>query len=255
MVLYSASSSYYSMIGRYALLEAGVPFQLRRMDIHLAKEQLSPWYMKINPSMTVPALVDNEQIWTDSQDILKFAADKAGELWMDADAECASRIEELVRDQYSITIERLTFGKALSRIALLRFFALNMLRKAIRSLEAELPTSLDKAAIEAKISLNKQRLAYFTEGSLVEKLEIERNNIRCYLKKLPVPQTFLLGEKISSVDILTVVLLGRLKMIGEYQLVESVDLMNWFKRMQSRPAYKEADIWTYFQPWRILLKR
>ena len=255
MILYSASSSYYSMIGRYALLEAGLPFELRRMDIHLAKEQLSSWYMKINPAMTVPALVDKDQIWADSQDILKFAATQAGDQWMDSDADKTARIEQLVRDHYSITIERLTFGKALSSIAPLRFIALRMIRNAIHSLEAQLPTSSDKTALEAKINLNQQRLAYFTEGNLADKLEVERNNVRSFLEKLPSPETFLFGDKISSVDIVTVVLFGRLKMIGEYQLVQSSELIDWFKRMQLRPAYKKADIWTYFQPWRIALKR
>ena len=57
MILYNAPSSYYSMIARYALFEAGLSFENRRMDIHLAKEQLSPWYRAINPKMTVPSLV------------------------------------------------------------------------------------------------------------------------------------------------------------------------------------------------------
>ncbi|CAM2802893.1 glutathione S-transferase family protein [Legionella worsleiensis] len=255
MILYSASSSYYSMIGRYALLEAGLPFEHRRMDIHLAKEQLSPWYMAINPAMTVPALVDNKTIWTDSQDILKFAASQAGTQWMDADPECAGQIDTLVKDHYAITIERLTFGKALNSIPLLRFFVFKMLRNAISSLESQRPSSSDEKALEAKILLNKQRLAYFSEGSLEDKLAEERNKVRAYLQQLPTPKVFLFGDKISSVDIVTVVLLGRLKMIGEYDLVVSEDLKNWFSRMQLRSAYKEADIWTYFQPWRIILKR
>ena len=49
MILYSAPSSYYSMIGRLALKEAKVPFENQRMDIHLHKEQLAPWYVALNP--------------------------------------------------------------------------------------------------------------------------------------------------------------------------------------------------------------
>jgi glutathione S-transferase len=255
MILYNASSSYYSMIARYALLEASFSFENRRMDIHLAKEQLSAWYTKINPAMTVPTLVDNEQVWTDSQSILKYAATHAGEQWMDGDVGCALRIEQLIPEHYSITIERLTFGKALTSIPLLRFLVLRMLRNTIHTLEVQLPNSANSAAIEAKINLNKQRLAYFTEGNLADKLEIERDKVRNFLEKLPKPAPFLFGDRPSSVDVVTVVLFGRLKMIGEYQLVLSPDLINWFKRMQLRSTYRKADIWTYFQPWRILLKR
>lgn len=255
MILYNASSSYYSMISRYALLEAGLHFESRRMDIHLAKEQLSSWYMKMNPAMTVPTLVDNEQIWTDSQDILKYAATQAGDQWMDGDPTCATRIEQLVQAHYSIAIERLTFGKALNSIPPLRFFVPRLLRKAIHILEAQQSTTATQKAIEDKINLNKQRLAYFTEGNLAGKLQIERTTVRNFLETLPAPETFLFGDKPSSVDVVTVVLLGRLKMIGEYQLVQSPDLNNWFQRMQQRAPYRKADIWTYFQPWRILLKR
>lgn len=255
MILYNASSSYYSMIGRYALLEAGLPFESRPMDIHLAKEQLSAWYMKINPAMTVPTLVDNGQVWTSSQDILKYAATQADEQWMDADADCALRIEQLVLDHYSIAIERLTFGKALSSIPPFKFFAFRMLRNAIQALEMQLPTADNQRALQAKINLNQQRLAYFSEGNLVDKLQVERDHVKDFLQKLPMPETFLFGDKPSSVDIVTVVLFGRLKMIGEYQLVQSPDLINWFKRMQLLSTYRKADIWTYFQPWRILFKR
>ena len=69
MILYSAPSSYYSMIGRLALKEAQVPFENHQMDIHLRKEQLAPWYVALNPHMSVPTLVDGKTILIDSQDI------------------------------------------------------------------------------------------------------------------------------------------------------------------------------------------
>lgn len=256
MILYNASSSYYSMIARYALIEEGIPFESKRMDIHLAKEQLSAWYMKINPAMTVPTLVDGEQLWTDSQDILKFAAHHdAGQEWMDDDERFALQIDELVREHYAISIERLTFGKAFTSIPPLKFFALKMLSNAVEELEAKLSTTTDKTALESKIYLNKQRLAYFNEGNLADKLQNERDTVRNFIDKLPTPHLYLFGDNISSVDIVTVVLFSRLQMIKEYGLVQSPELKDWFKRMQLRPNYKQADIWTYFQPWRILFKR
>lgn len=255
MILYSASSSYYSMIARYALLEAKVPFEIRRMDIHLSKEQLQPWYMAINPAMTVPSMVVDKQVWTDSHDILNYASSKAGDSWLDGDTELAPHIQQIVLAHYSIAIERLTFGKALLSIPPLRFIVPRMLSKIIRNLEAERASTDNKTAVDAKIALNTERLNYFTKGVLADKLAFERTNVTSFLEKLPKPGTLLFGDKPSSADIVTVVLLGRLKMIGEYELVQSPELISWFERMQARPACKEADIWTHFQPWRILLKR
>lgn len=256
MILYNACSSYFSMIARYALYEAGVPFENKRMDIHLAKEQLTPWYMAINPGMTVPSLTNEEQTLIDSRDILKFAASKAEDKWLDADVTLAPQIEQIVAAHYAIIIERLTFLKALTSIPLMKFIIFRMLRKIIKQLESDLPNSANPTATKAKIKVDRARLAYFSEGNLADKLQTHRDTIKDFISKLPTPDLFLFGEKPSSADIVTVVLFGRLKMIGEYQLVPSPSaLSNWFERMQARPAYKEADIWTHFQPWRILLKR
>ena len=256
MILYNASSSYYSMIARFALLEAGVPFESRRMDIHFRQEQLSPWYLAINHAMTVPALVDGEKSWIDSQDILKFAAACSADKWLDSDAAILPKIEQVIHAHYSIPIERLTFGKALVRIPPLRFVIPRLLHKIIRKLEQDLSKSINPVATQAKIELDRSRLAYFTEGKLVDKLNIERERVQRFIKALPIPGLFLFGDKMSSADILTVILLARLKMIGEYNLVPSSSpLATWFERMQSRTFYKEADIWTHFQLWRIILKR
>ena len=256
MILYNASSSYYSMIARLALLEAGAVFQSRRMDIHIAQEQLTPWYLAINPAMTVPAMTDDKNAWTDSRDILKYAADASKDQWLDADITQAPHIEHIVDMHYGISIEDLTFGKAMQHIFPLRFVFPRMLTKIIKTLEAGMRASKNPKAIEAKIDLDRRRLTYFTKGNQLEKLENMREIVKAYLKELPVPGLFLFGDKPSSADIVTIVLLARLKMIGEFNLVPlSSPLVNWFERMQARPAYKEADIWTHFQFWRILLKR
>ncbi|RUR04785.1 glutathione S-transferase family protein [Legionella sp. km772] len=254
MILYNASSSYYSMIARYALFEAELPFENRLMDIHLRKEQLSSWYLAINPKMTVPSLVNGKEILIDSQDILKYIATLKGPQWLDSDKEAGLQVQQIVYAHYNITIERLTFAKALISLPPLRLIVPHMLQKIIRKLEKELRASENKEALSAKIALNTQRLAFFTEGDLRDKLEFEKKSIQLFLDKLPSPHEFLVGNQLSSADIVTVVLLGRLQMIGEYELVQSAELIAWFNRMQARPAYKKADIWTHFQPWRILFK-
>ena len=256
MILYHASSSYYSMIARLALQSAQVPFTSRRMDIHLAKEQLSDWYLKINPHMTVPSLVDDTQILTDSRDILKYAATLAGPRWIDSDPTLSQQIEAIVAGQYAIPIEKLTFGKALLSIPPLRLIVPKMLRGIIKKLEAERTSSADPVSLTKKININRERLHYFTDGKLADKVEIERLHVRDFLNTLPVTSTMLFGEHTSSADVVTAVLLGRLKMIGEYGMVDrDSPLDQWFTRMQASKPFKQSDIWMHFQPWRIVLKR
>lgn len=256
MILYSAASSYYSMVARLALLEAGAVFSIRRMDIHIAKEQLSQWYMELNPKMTVPTLVNGEQILTDSSYILDLSAQLAGPQWMDSDNNLQPSIDKIVRDFYSISIEDLTFAKAMVKFPPLHFIFPRILAGVIKKLNAELKTSKDVQAIRDKIALNQRRIEYFTTGSLLDKLNIERAKVSHFLSTLPSPNNLFFGDKPSSADVVVAVLLGRLMMVGEYDLVAPYpNLAAWFTRMQDRPAFKQADIWLKFQPLRILLRK
>ena len=60
--LYHYDKSYYSQIVRLVLDEEGVVYKSRFMDIHGAKEQISSWYMKINPNAVVPTLIHRYNI-------------------------------------------------------------------------------------------------------------------------------------------------------------------------------------------------
>jgi glutathione S-transferase len=256
LLLYHASSSYYSMIARLALLEAGVAFDGRSMDIHIAKEQLAPWYAAINPRRTVPALVEGERIWRDSRDILAVAAERAASLWLAPDEGTRATIDAIVAAHYEIPIERLTFAKAMARMPPARWLFPRMLRGIVRDLEAELPRAADADAVRAKIAVNTERLAYFTGGRLADKLEAEREHVRRFLATLPKPEELLFGAKPTAADVVVTVLLGRLKMIGEWSLSASQpDISDYFARMQARPAFAAADIWTRFQLHRIMLRK
>lgn len=256
LTLYHASSSYYSMVARLALLEADVAFEGRRMDIHIAKEQLAPWYVAINPHMTVPTLVEGERIWRDSRDILTVAAQRAGSRWLAPDEATRAKIEAVVAAHYEIPIERLTFAKAMTRIPPARWLFPRMLRRIVRDLEAELPSASDADAVRAKIAVNRERLDYFTGGRLAEKLDVERDHVRRFLAALPPPAELLFGAAPTAADIVVTVLLSRLKMIGEWPLTAArPDVADFFARMQARPAFAAADIWTRFQLHRILLRR
>lgn len=256
MILYHAPPSYYSMVARLALLEAGVGFDSRPMDLHIAKEQLAPWYQAVNPHMTVPALVDDNTVLIDSQDILRFASAKAGSAWADREVSVSGDIEAVVQAFYAIPIEDLTFTKAMLKIPPLRFIFPRVLKKIVRKLEGELEITEYPEAVRAKIAINKKRISYFTEGSLKDKLETERDRVTVFLNHIPVGSPLLFGDKLSSVDIVSAVLIARLAMIGEYSLLKPVPALNaWFERFQARPAFERADIWMKPHLFRLLLRR
>ena len=50
VVLYDYPTSICSQMARLALLEKGVPFERRNIDIMKKAEQFEPWYTALNPS-------------------------------------------------------------------------------------------------------------------------------------------------------------------------------------------------------------
>lgn len=256
MRLYNASSSYYSMIARLALLEAGVNFDDKRLDIHFKKEQLTAWYRDLNPKMTVPTLIDGNNIYTDSRDILNFAQSHAENIWLDFDSSLENTPKALQDKFYAIQIEKITFAKAMLSIPPLRYVFPHLLKKIIKQLEIDLATTPNKNTVTEKIKLNQDRIAFFTQDSLRDKFENELHSITDYLTQLPKPAPMILGERLSSIDILTATLLTRLTMIGEYSLIKDyAEIDAWFQNFQERPNFKKADMWLSFQPIRILLRR
>ena len=255
MQLYNASSSYYSMIARLALFEAGVQFDDHRLDIHFKKEQLAPWYQNLNPKMTVPTLIDGNNIYTDSRDILNFAQSHANNNWLDSDRSLEKTIKALQDEFYAIQIEKITFAKAMLSIPPLHYVFPRLLKKIIKQLELERASAPDKNAVAEKIKLNEARIAFFTQGSLRDKFEHELLSVTAFLTELPKPAPMILGERLSSIDILTATLLTRLTMIGEYGLLKDYAAIDaWFQNFKERPNFGKADMWLRFQPMRILLR-
>ena len=118
--LFHAAPSYYSMVARLALAEAGIATTSRLLDIHLAKQQLSDDYRALNPHMTVPTLRGPDLLLTDSSEILAFAAARAGAAWADADPTLAPAIGDAVQGHYAISIETLTATPAPETLAAMR---------------------------------------------------------------------------------------------------------------------------------------
>jgi len=248
--LFHAAPSYYSMVARLALAEAGVATISRLLDIHIAKQQLSDAYRQLNPHMTVPTLRGPGLLLTDSADILAFSARQAGANWLDADAGLAPAIDQVVTDHYAISIENLTFSKLLVSKPLLLPVVKRVLGGLSRSLEARAEQAADGgASLRAKAQQDRERLATLTDVPPAHTLKSMREQVHAYLCALPAPQfgAGLFGDRLSRADIVVAVLLARLSMTDELQLLERDDIRQWWQHFQTRPGFQSANIWTRFQ--------
>ena len=254
--LFHAAPSYYSMVARLALAEAGIDTTSRLLDIHLAKQQLSDSYRALNPHMTVPTLRGPDLLLTDSADILAFAAAQAGDAWADADAALAPAIRTAVQGHYAISIETLTFSKLLASRPLLQPLVARLLSGLSRQLDQRAAhTDVDPNTLRAKAQQDRERLQTLTATPASETLAAMRAQVSAYLSGLPLVDDagWLFGKRISSADVVLAVLLARLSMAGELPLLQRPDLQQWWARYQRRPAVNAAELWTRFQRRRFLM--
>ena len=108
-------SSFYSQKGWTAMEEKCVPY--KKHIVMLGKgEGSEPWYMRINPNGTVPALKHGERLITDSQDIIYYLEDtfpNQGSCLVprtDTSPEFRERVIRAQQRLDTIRIDMLTFG-------------------------------------------------------------------------------------------------------------------------------------------------
>lgn len=71
VLLYDHPASICSQMARLALVEKGVPFRRRSVDIMEKAEQFEPWYIALNPRAVVPTMVIGEEVVTDTIRIVR----------------------------------------------------------------------------------------------------------------------------------------------------------------------------------------
>lgn len=249
------------MIARYGLVLSGQPFDSWMMDIHKKREQLQPWYAAINPAMTVPTLVDQGQTLCSSDAVLQYLIDALPAKWFESSASEDERaqVQQLVDRHYQFAVERLTFNAIMQKLPPVRVLFPMLLRKACRELEQQLAAAdgVAVSAVQAKLELNRERLAYFGEPLAkrqAKQLELTKALIDAFPASPAGPWLF--GEFPSRADVVLLVFLARLQALGlnTPALVPST-LAAWFQQKTQTPAFMDADIWVKFDIKRLLTHR
>ncbi|MGR3662525.1 MAG: glutathione S-transferase family protein [Paracoccaceae bacterium] len=91
LILYDHIGSICSQMARLALVEKGLTFRRRQIDIMEMNEQFEPWYVALNPRAVVPTLQIGDEIVTDTIRIVNrvemfdgsnLAGDETTESWL-----------------------------------------------------------------------------------------------------------------------------------------------------------------------------
>ena len=247
--LYHAPSSYYSMIARLALAEAGIAARPVTLDIHRRMEQLEPAYVALNPGMTVPTLVLPDRVLADSRDIVARAFGETA---------CAGAAGEAIGRQYAFPIEDLTMSWLMGWNPVAR-------RALPRKLRAARQRLLEFADSHPELAdVYRRRADVFAARSTTFKIDglpalfaRRWNEAEAHLdwleSVLADGRPFLLSDAFGPADTVWVVFLGRIRFIGKGAAIDRRPALRRYETaMQARPSWRTADIWTRVHWLRLL---
>ncbi|MGI4944881.1 MAG: glutathione S-transferase family protein [Janthinobacterium lividum] len=249
--LFHAPSSYYSMISRLALVEAGIDYEPVFVDIHFRMTQQSPDYARLNPNMSVPTLALMDRNIDQSRLIAEFAFSRAN-ICLDAE------MRYWVDLHYSFPIEDLTIGGFLAHNQMARLLIPRKLAKAHRHLLAMADAHRDLAdAYRDRAAVFAERMRTFNPQEALRLTEVRRNEAIDLLEQLDrhlaKTDTVMVSPTYGIADVVWTVFLARLVFVGMVaEISKRPSLARYWNAMQARPSFLAADIWTTMHVSRLI---
>lgn len=240
--LYHAASSYYSMIARLSLAEAGIAVERSTVDIHAHMEQLQPDYVRLNPNMTVPTLVLPGRILDQSRDVMEWAL---GQIGTDGGPEARQWVDR----HYAFPIEQLTFGWLLSWNPLARWLVPGRLAGAHRRLEQLAVENPDlAAAYRARAEVFAERMRIFNPAAAKDLFRARRAEALQLLddveRSLADGRPVLAPPSYGCADVVITVFLARMEFVRlGREIAKRPSLARYYEAMRARPSFAAADVW------------
>jgi len=233
LTLYDHRSSICSQMARLALVEKGLDFQRRQIDIMDTNEQFEPWYVALNPRAVVPTLQIDDEIVTDTIRIVNRVQTMAGPD-LSGDETTQSWLKDVMALHYGVLLYRNRLeadGTAPQIIA--RGIFLKQLAKNRPDLAETTKARLDgnrrfQTLLQSPDEIEKHLDA---TRSLVDRLIAAVND-----------QPFVAGKSYSLADCFATAALARLTIHSLDDWWSGTPLEDYYVRMKARPSFVVADV-------------
>lgn len=253
VILYHHPGSLCSQKVRLALVEKGVDFDARTIDIGRKAENFEPWYVRLNPNAVVPTLVHDGVAVTDSARIVQYV-DKAFDgpaLHADKEADREVETRWLARAD-KLPLRELSYGRVKGPFGFL-------LRRSdgirLRKLEKRRDENPElRHLYEAKMEDIKKWFATSRNPVEVDALEARVLSVLRELDAHLAGRQTIGGERYGVADVLWTVVLARLQMLGQRKAIrDCANVSAYYERMKARPSFARASVWER-TPWADILK-
>jgi glutathione S-transferase len=233
LTLYDHRSSICSQMARLALVEKGLSFQRRQIDIMDTNEQFEPWYVALNPRAVVPTLQIHDEVVTDTIRIVNRAQKMPGPD-LSGDETTQDWLKDIMALHYGVLLYRNRLepdGTAPQIIA--RGLFLEQLAKDRANLAETTKTRLEG---------NRRFQALLQNPDEIEKhLDATRSLVDRMIAALS-GQPYIAGERYSLADCFATAALARFTVhsLGDWWADTPMD--DYYARMKARPSFAVADV-------------
>jgi glutathione S-transferase len=242
VLLYDYPTSICSQMARLALVEKGVPFERRTVDIMEKAEQFEAWYTALNPKAVVPTLAIGDEIVTDTIRIVyRVDRDFGGPSLTPADRDGAEAMDRMMRDVMGLHYGVLMYSRRLdasgkSPIAVAR-------GKFLREQRAKYPGRAE--VLDSRIAGNDRlQAALASPGEITRHVGEARalvGRIESALGKAP----FVGGNHYTLADTFATPALARFRQHGFeawWSAGANPNVADYYRRMRERPSWSSAAI-------------
>lgn len=244
---YTADISICSQICRLAIHEHNLDCEHVNIDIEGAMDNYNPWFVKIQPKMTVPAMKyfceDEEVVIGDSKDIMHFLAAKHSNqnLYPEFLKDAIDTYINLFYSKFGL-IAAFTFGNLVRRSDVVKAFVA----------KGKNSTSIHKLNELAQFAefkeLAERKLAQKTSGNTVKWAESQDvvmldEKMGEMLQKMEVDladgRAFITGGIYTLADVVATAYCARIHFIKGEELFRPLVRTYW-TRMKARPSFQQA---------------
>jgi glutathione S-transferase len=235
--LYHFPTSLCSQKVRLVLAEKGVVWQSTMVNIGPAHEQLQPWYARLNPRLVVPTLVVDDEVITDSRQIVEA---------IDTRFPGSILVPEHLRDevvrwvdlQDRLPMRELELTQAKGLVRWLRRWSLGQKRKRVRKLMKRHP---ELAAIYRDKLEEIERLdRVITQPDKARELVDEFDVLLDGLERHLADQPWLAGDQYTLADAVWTPVIARLEHVGFARIMAAhrhPNIAAWYARLRERPSW------------------
>ena len=240
--LYHTDSSHFSMIARLALVESGTAYTSHPVDIHRKRENQEPWFVRLNPDMTVPVLVQGDRVLADSRLIL--------------DALFPGQETDLLDRIYRFPVDQFTFAWLMSWNPVVRALIPRKLAKIRGDMLALADRNPDLAEVyRARAAVFDQRVAAFSQppGPRWAELGAMADRLLAEIEGGLGSADMLDGDRYGATDIAATVFLARIAFCRQKRRLRARPAVAaYWARVRARPGFRKADVWDRLKPSLVL---